>query len=123
MNAVAMMRDINGCGHHHHHHGDGEAEEYGIGTFVYFRRRPFNFEKFDRFVNLDWPANVIRTKGECCISATTATCPCFSSRRAYRKTSKEAGYWYATAPEEELMALMDRERDSAATGMKNMVTA
>ena len=62
MNAVAMMRDIVAAviittitvm----------EAEEYGIGTFVYFRRRPFNFEKFDRFVNLDWPANVIRTKG------------------------------------------------------------
>ena len=25
-------------GHHHHHHEGGEVEEYGIGTFVYYRR-------------------------------------------------------------------------------------
>ena len=37
--------------HHHHHHDDeGEAEEYGIGTFVYFRRQPFDLNKFDEFI-------------------------------------------------------------------------
>ena len=96
------------CGHHHHHHGDGEAEEYGIGTFVYFRRRPFNFEKFDRFVNLDWPANVIRTKGVLYFSHNRDMSLLFE-QAGIQKNLKEAGYWYATAPEEELMALMDRE--------------
>ena len=96
-----------GC-HHHHHHGEGEAEEYGIGTYVYFRRRPFNFEKFDRFVNLHWPANVIRTKGVLYFSQNRDMSLLFE-QAGVQKNLREAGYWYATAPEEELMIMMERE--------------
>ncbi len=49
------------CGHHHgpgHEHG----EEYGIGTFVYFRRAPFDQDKFSAFAD-EWPSNVLRCKG------------------------------------------------------------
>ena len=35
--------------HHHHHHDEGEAEEYGISTFVYYRREPMNISRFDEF--------------------------------------------------------------------------
>lgn len=48
--------------HHHHHHDEGEAEEYGIGTFVYYKRAPFNREKFDKFAT-NFPTNIIRCKG------------------------------------------------------------
>ena len=48
--------------HHHHHHGDGEVEEYGIGTFVYFRRQPFERDKIDRWLQ-NFPKNIIRAKG------------------------------------------------------------
>lgn len=94
--------------HHHHHHDEGEAEEYGIGTFVYFRRRPFNFEKFDRFVNLNWPKNVIRAKGVLYFSQNRDMSILFE-QAGIQKSIKEAGYWYATAPEEELMVMMERE--------------
>ena len=50
------------CGHHHgpgHEHG----EEYGIGTFVYFRRAPFDQEKFADFADERWPSNILRCKG------------------------------------------------------------
>ena len=94
--------------HHHHHDDEGEAEEYGIGTFVYFRRQPFNFEKFDLFVNLHWPKNIIRAKGVMYFSHNRDMSLLFE-QAGVQKNLKEAGYWYATAPEEELMELMARE--------------
>ena len=54
--------------HHHHHHEGGEVEEYGIGTFVYYRRPAFDIHKFDRFIATKWPKNVIRAKGVCYFS-------------------------------------------------------
>ena len=61
--------DHEGHEHHHHHHhehkheGEGEAEdEYGIGSFVYYRRRPFNRIKLDEYASR-WPRTIIRSKG------------------------------------------------------------
>lgn len=42
---------------------DGEVDEYGIGTFVYYNRDPFDRNKFFEFINKPWPKNIIRTKG------------------------------------------------------------
>ena len=36
---------------HHHDHEGGEVEEYGIGTYVYYRRQPFDINKFDFFLS------------------------------------------------------------------------
>ena len=48
--------------HHHHHHGEGEVEEYGIGSFVYYRRKPFAKEKFEDWLD-EMPKTIIRSKG------------------------------------------------------------
>ena len=52
------------CGHHHHHHHhEGEEEdEYGIGSFVYYRRAAFDRQKLDAYAT-NWPKNIIRSKG------------------------------------------------------------
>ena len=96
------------CGHeHHHHHDEGETEEYGIGTYVYFRRQPFNFEKFDRFASR-WPRNIIRTKGVMYFGHNRDMSLLFE-QAGVQKNVKEAGYWYATAPVDELRQLMAQE--------------
>ncbi|MGN0236326.1 MAG: CobW family GTP-binding protein [Paludibacteraceae bacterium] len=89
--------------HHHHHHHDeeGEAEEYGISTFVYFARRPFNLGLFDEFVASHWPKNVIRAKGMCYFSDEYDMCYLFE-QAGQQFGLKKAGEWFATMPAEEL---------------------
>lgn len=103
-----------GHGHgHNHDHGmhneeEGEAEEYGIGTFVYYRRQAFDINKFDRFVASKWPKGIIRAKGICYFSDETDKCYLFE-QAGQQKSIKDAGLWFATMPREQLMDMMLRD--------------
>ncbi len=94
--------------HHHHHHGEGETEEYGIGTFVYYRREPMDLVKFDEFVGTKWPKGIIRTKGLCYFYDEMEMCYIFEQAGKQVKISK-AGQWYATMPKDELDKLLAAE--------------
>lgn len=91
--------------HHHHHHDEGEAEEYGIQTFVYYRRKPFDINKFDYFVSRQWPKNVIRAKGVIYFKHNVDMSYLFEQAGVQKKLT-EAGYWFATAPEDQLVQMM-----------------
>lgn len=95
-------------GHHHHHHEGGEVEEYGIGTFVYYRRPAFDIHKFDHFIATKWSRNIIRTKGVCYFSHNRDMSYLFE-QAGIQKQLTEAGLWYATASQEELIELMRQE--------------
>ena len=94
--------------HHHHEHEGGEVEEYGIGTYVYYRRQPFDINKFDHFVARKWPKSVIRAKGLCYFTNDTDLCYLFE--QAGKQVSlKNAGQWYATMPERQLQRMLDTD--------------
>ena len=96
--------------HHHHHHHDeeGEAEEYGIGSFVYYRRQPFDLGRFDHFVARKWPSNIIRAKGICYFKGEEDTCYLFE-QAGKQVGLQNAGQWYATMPKEELEAMLNKD--------------
>ena len=97
-------------GHHHHHHDHdhdhegGEVEEYGIGTFVYYRRKPFDLSLFDEFVARKWPRDVVRAKGICYFADERDMCYVFE-QAGQQKTVEQAGQWLATMPADQLAEL------------------
>ena len=102
---------LDGKGHNEHHHHDHDHEdhdhlaEFGIDTYVYYERRPFDLGMFDEFVAAHWPKNVIRCKGMCYFAEEFDMCYLFE--QAGRQFNiRKAGEWFATMPKEELMQLM-----------------
>ena len=87
----------------------GEALEYGIQTFVYRRRLPFNLGSFDEFVSTKWPKGVVRAKGICWFRDEPETCYLFEqSGKQFNITN--AGQWYATMPEDQLKDFMEQNQ-------------
>ncbi len=111
-----------GCGHEHEHdehcccghchHGEGEAEEYGIGTFVYHRRRPFDRDKFANWVG-GWPKEIIRCKGMLWFSDDWTTAFVFE-QAGVQITATGSGKWFASAPEDQCSQLLEKYPDIAA---------
>lgn len=100
------------CKHHHHHdhchchnHEHGETEEYGIGTFVYFRRKPFDRLKFEDFVSRDWGKQIIRTKGLVYFADNNKMSYIYE-QAGKQKMLTENGPWYATYPKEQVTQLL-----------------
>lgn len=97
--------------HHHHEHGVGEnddsgtAEEYGIGTYVYYRRRPFDRLKFEDWANKDYGRMIIRSKG--LVYFTDEKDMSYVYEQAGKqKYLSENGPWYATMPAREIDRLL-----------------
>ena len=101
-------------GHHHHHHEDGEAEEYGISTFVYQNVRPFEKAKFEEFVFQKWPKEVIRAKGLFWIIENPNTAYIFE-QSGKQKSATDDGDWIAAFPEEERKQILAMNPDILET--------
>ncbi len=95
--------------HHHHNHDEGEAEEYGIGTFVYYRRTPFDKFAFDTFAQ-NMPKSIIRCKGVLWFEDEP------ESSYVFEQSGKQvqafcAGQWVASFSEEEQKQIVAQNPD------------
>ena len=121
--SAAWIQEVEDATHHHHHHDDDDDDddeeegehdhehghdhlaEFGIDTYVYFARQPFDLGFFDEFVASHWPKNVIRCKGMCYFAEEYDMCYLFE-QAGKQFNLRKAGEWFATMPKEELMQLM-----------------
>lgn len=99
-------------GHHHHHHHEhkhegADEDEYGIGSFVYYRRRPFNRTKLEKYAGV-WPRNIIRCKGVVWFSDEQDMAYVFetSGRQIQAGAS---GRWLAAMPKKEQEEVLAQE--------------
>lgn len=93
-------------GHHHHEHRhEGEEEdEYGIGTMIYHRRKPFDRNKLDYFVR-KWPRNIIRCKGIIWFEDDRDMALLFETS-GQQVQLQVTGKWIASAPHDEMKQLL-----------------
>lgn len=91
--------------HHHDHEGHDHLAEFGIDTYIYYARKPFDLGLFDEFVAAHWPTNVLRCKGMCYFAEEYDMCYLFE-QAGKQFNLRKAGEWFATMPKEELMQLM-----------------
>ena len=97
---------------HHHHHDEGEAEEYGIGTYVYTRRKGFDRNKFEQYVNMHWRKNIIRCKGIVWFTDEDDMSYVFE-QAGNQFQMGEAGLWIASAPEKEKQEMINANPELA----------
>jgi G3E family GTPase len=74
-----------------------ETEEYGISSFVFRDKRPFHPQRFWNYIQSDWPASIIRSKGLFYIASRMNEAISWSQAGGSLK-AEPAGVWWASMP-------------------------
>jgi G3E family GTPase len=74
-----------------------ETEEYGIKSFVFREKKPFHPQRFWDFIQSDWPASILRSKGLFYIGSRMNEALSWSQAGGSLK-AEPAGVWWASMP-------------------------
>jgi G3E family GTPase len=74
-----------------------ETEEYGIRSFVFRDRRPFHPDRFWKYINQNWPASIIRSKGLFYLASRKDQAISWSQAGGSLKADP-VGVWWASMP-------------------------
>ncbi|MEN1935267.1 GTP-binding protein [Paenibacillus sp. 102] len=91
----------------HSKHHTPETEEYGIGSFVYRRKRPFHPVRLMKFLQ-NWPLDVVRAKGFFWLASRNHMMGLLSQAGS-SITIQGAGEWVAALPEVEQQQIFKEE--------------
>lgn len=89
-----------------------ETEEYGIGSFVYERFKPFHPERLMAWMN-EWPEDIVRAKGIVWLATRNEMAQSLSQAGPSIQFGP-AGLWVAALPEDEREVLLQDEQELAA---------
>jgi len=76
-----------------------ETEEYGISSFVYRTKKPFDSDRFWKYVQYDFPGNIIRSKGLFWITSRPEQALIWGQAGGSLRADS-AGVWWCTMPYE-----------------------
>jgi G3E family GTPase len=77
-----------------------ESEEYGISSFVFREKRPFHPVRFWNYIQSNWPASILRSKGLFYIGSRMNEAISWSQAGGSLK-AEPAGVWWASMPFQE----------------------
>ncbi len=83
-----------------------ETEEYGIGSFVFNDKRPFNPERFLNYVQDHFPSEIIRSKGLLWMSSRPQQAIVWSQAGGSLR-AESGGVWWSSMPLEERTHFVD----------------
>lgn len=91
MNSAGWLRELQGT-------HTPETEEYGIGSFVFEARRPFQPARFWDFLHRDWPG-LLRSKGYFWLASRHDMIGLWSQAGGSAEY-RPVGFWWAAAPKD-----------------------
>ena len=91
MSSESWQKELQSEGH------TPETEAYGISSFVFYSQKPFEPERFWKYLNADYPQNIIRAKGIFWLASRPDAAISFSQAGGSLRV-ESAGVWWCSMP-------------------------